>query len=473
MTIGILDPFSGIAGDMTLGALIDCGLDPAWLHALPARLGLDGVKVEIRDVIRGELACKKVDFEIPLQPHGRHLSEIRSIVARSDAPPAVRTRADAAFMAIAMVEGEMHGVRPEAVHLHEVGAVDAILDVVGSIWGFALLGVDTVYCGPIALGDGTVESAHGTLPVPAPATLKLLEGQVVQPGPAGSGELVTPTGAALVRVLSSGPPPSAYVLRRSGMGAGTKTFRGRANALRLIIADPVGSYAGASGPDGPGTHETIVSLAADIDDMVPEYVAAAAEALRQAGALDVVLLATTMKKGRLGTRIEVLARPTDAARLEQLLLTATTTIGVRRHCLERRVLPRRLRSVMVLGHRIAVKESTLPNGETRAKPEFDDVLQAAQATGRSAGDIFALTAEAVQAGRYEPDTVPAGRGSPPPGGQEPARQGRSEGPDIHSHHEHDHSHDRNHDHEHHPRTGHDHQHDHQDDHQHDHPHGHS
>jgi uncharacterized protein (TIGR00299 family) protein len=463
MTIGILDPFSGIAGDMTLGALIDCGLDPAWLRALPARLGLDGVGVEIRDVIRGELACKKVDFEIPPQPHGRHLSEIRSIVARSDAPPAVRDRADAAFLAIAMAEGEMHGVRPEAVHLHEVGAVDAILDVVGSIWGFALLGIGTVYCGPIALGDGTVESAHGTLPVPAPATLKLLEGQIVQPGPAGSGELVTPTGAALVRVLSSGPPPSGYVLRRSGMGAGTKSFRGRANALRLIIADPVGPHAGAAGPGGPGTHETIVSLAADIDDMLPEYVAGAAEALRQSGALDVVLLATTMKKGRLGTRIEVLARPADAARLEQLLLAATTTIGVRRQYLERRVLPRRLRSVMVLGHRIAVKETTLPNGETRAKPEFDDVSRAAQATGRSAGDIFALTAEAVQARRYEPDAVPAGRGAPPGGGHEPAREGRAEGPDVQSHHEHDHSHDP--DHEHHPRTGHDHQHDH--------PHGHS
>jgi uncharacterized protein (TIGR00299 family) protein len=469
MTIGILDPFSGIAGDMTLGALIDCGLDPAWLRALPGRLGLEGVGVEIRDVIRGELACKKVDFEIPPQPHGRHLSEIRSIVARSDAPPAVRDRADAAFMAIAVVEGEMHGVRPEAVHLHEVGAVDAILDVVGSIWGFALLGIDTVYCGPIALGDGTVESAHGTLPVPAPATLKLLEGQVVQPGPAGSGELVTPTGAALVRVLSSGPPPSAYVLRRSGLGAGTKSFRGRANALRLIIGDPAGSHVGSTGLDGTGSHETIVSLAADIDDMLPEYVAAAADALRGAGALDVVLLATTMKKGRLGTRIEVLARPADAARLEHLLLTATSTIGVRRQFLERRVLPRRLRAVMVLGHRIAIKETMLPDGETRSKPEFEDVLRAAQATGRPAGDIFALTAEAVQARRYEPDAVPGGRNAPPGGAPDPVSRVQPEGLDVHSHHPHDHSHDHSHDHkqdhEHHPRTGHDQQHDH--------PHGHS
>jgi hypothetical protein len=164
-----------------------------------------------------------------------------------------------------------------------------------------------------------------------------------------------------------------------------------------------------------------------------------------------------MKKGRLGTRIEVLARPADAGRLEQVLLTATTTIGVRRQVLERRVLPRRQRVVNVLGHRVAVKETTLPNGETRAKPEFDDVLRVAQATGRPAGDIFALTAEAAQARRYEPDAVPAGGSAAGPG---PARQGRPEGPDDHSHHSHDHPHDHSHDHEHHSRSGHDHPHGH-------------
>ncbi|HXO25045.1 MAG TPA: nickel insertion protein, partial [Streptosporangiaceae bacterium] len=206
-----------------------------------------------------------------------------------------------------------------------------------------------------------------------------------------------------------------------------------------------------------GTHETVVSLAADIDDMSPEYVAAAADMLRRSGALDVVLMAATMKKGRVGTRIEVLARPADAGRLEQILLTATTTIGVRRQVLERRVLPRRQRAVIVLGHRVAVKETTLPNGETRAKPEFDDVLRVAQATGRPAGDIFALTAEAAQARRYEPDAVPAGVSAEGPG---PARQGRPEGPDDHSHHSHDHPHDHSHDHEHHPRSGHDHPHGH-------------
>ena len=178
----------------------------------------------------------------------------------------MRELADRAFMAIATAEGEIHGMPPEEVHLHEVGAVDAILDVVGVIWGLELLGVERVYCGTIALGDGTVRAAHGLLPVPAPATLKLLEGHPVKPGPEGSGELVTPTGAALVRVLSSGPPPAEYVPLRSGFGAGTKDFRGRANALRVILADErVG---------GGCASRSLIELVCEIDDMSAEYLAA-------------------------------------------------------------------------------------------------------------------------------------------------------------------------------------------------------
>src|SRR5207237_454972 len=178
-------------------------------------------------------------FPIPSQPHGRHLKQIREIVARSDAPPRVKERADAAFTLIAEEEAAIHGTTVERVHLHEVGAVDAILDIVGSIWGFDLIGVSTIYCGAIATGDGVITAAHGTLPVPAPATMRLLEGHVIRPGPAGAGELVTPTGAALVRVLSSGPEPASYIPRRSGFGAGTKEFPDRANALRIVLADAV------------------------------------------------------------------------------------------------------------------------------------------------------------------------------------------------------------------------------------------
>jgi uncharacterized protein (TIGR00299 family) protein len=382
MRTAILDPFSGISGDMTLGALLGVGLDPEWLRALPARMSLPDVSVDIREVLRGEIVCWKVDFDIPPQPHGRHIAEIRRLVAASGAPDGVRARADEAFQAIASAEGEIHGLPPERVHLHEVGAVDAILDVVGAIWGLAELGVEDVRCGVIRTGDGTVRAAHGVLPVPAPATLKLLEGHRVSPGPEGSGELVTPTGAALVRVLSSGAPPAEFVPVRSGYGAGTKDFAGRANALRIVLADVESGAASA--------REQVAIVACDVDDMSPEYVAAVADRARGEGALDVVLLGVTMKKGRQGTRVEVLCRPGDAARFEALLLRETTTIGVRRALLDRAVLQREETTADVLGHSVRVKVVALPSGERRAKPEFDDVQRVALATGRPASDIYQL-----------------------------------------------------------------------------------
>jgi uncharacterized protein (TIGR00299 family) protein len=384
MRAAILDPFSGIAGDMTLGAMLAVGLDPEWLRALPDTLGLRDVKVEIQEVVRGEIVCQKVDFDIPPQPHGRHITEIRELVSGSGAPETVRRKADAAFTAIATAEGEIHGMPAEEVHLHEVGAVDAILDVVGVVWGLEQLGVERVHCGTIALGDGTVKAAHGILPVPAPATLKLLEGHPVRPGPENSGELVTPTGAALVRVLSSGPPPREYVPLKSGFGAGTKDFRGRANALRLILADTIGG----------DTRDDLIEIACDIDDMNPEYLAATLDRARERGALDVTSFAVMMKQGRHGTRIEILCRPADADALEDLLLNETTTIGVRRRSVQRRALSRSVIRITVLGHEISAKVVALPNGSRRAKPEFGDVQRVALATGRPLQDISRLaTAE--------------------------------------------------------------------------------
>jgi pyridinium-3,5-bisthiocarboxylic acid mononucleotide nickel chelatase len=391
MRTAILDPFSGIAGDMMLGALVGVGLDPAWLRALPAALGLEGIGVDLREVRRGDIACWKVDFDIPPQPHGRHIRQIRQLVEQSGAPEQVRARADAAFTAIATAEGEIHGMPAEKVHLHEVGAVDAILDVVGTIWGLELLGVQDVRCGALRTGDGTVRAAHGLLPVPAPATLKLLEGHAVRPGPDGAGELVTPTGAALVRVLSSGPPPEEYVPRASGYGAGTKEFSDRANALRIILADVE-----AAAPPEAGRRERVVLLACDVDDMSPEYLAGVIERVRVEGALDVVLLATTMKKGRQGTRVEVLCLPEDASRLETLLLSETTTIGVRRSDVSRATLARQQAEIGVLGHTVRVKIVTLPDGASRAKPEFDDVQRVALATGRRPADIYQLVLGAAE-----------------------------------------------------------------------------
>jgi len=380
MTVAILHPFSGISGDMTLGALVGVGLEPDWLRALPATLSLDGVTVDIRDVKRAGIACTKVDFAIPPQPHGRHLKHIREILNRVDAPAAVKQRADKVFTLITEQEAAIHGTTVEKVHLHEVGAVDAILDVLGAVWGLDMLGVSTVYCGAIATGDGVVTAAHGTMPVPAPATMRLLEGLVVRPGPAGSGELVTPTGAALVRVLTSGPEPASYVPLRSGFGAGTKEFPDRANALRIVLAEI---------PTNAGDDDVVV-LACEVDDMTPEYLALAGDQLRAAGALDVVLHPVMMKKGRPGTRIEVLASPATADALEAVVFAATTTIGVRRAVLKRRALPRTISSVTVLGHAVSVKVVRLPDGSSRAKPEFEDVSRVAQATGRSPQDIFWL-----------------------------------------------------------------------------------
>ena len=389
MRIAILDPFSGIAGDMTLGALVAVGLDQAWLRALPETLGLDGVGVRIQEVLRGEIACWKVDFDIPPQPHGRDVREVRRLVAGSAAPDSVKARADAVFVAIATAEAEIHGMEPDRVHLHEVGAVDAILDVVGVVWGLELLGVSRIHCGPISVGDGFVRAAHGVLPVPAPATLKLLEGLHIRPGPENSGELVTPTGAGLVRVLASGPPP-AYRPVRSGFGAGTKDFAGRANALRIVLAEPVA--------EDDARVEELVLLAADVDDQSGEYLAAAVDALRDAGALDVVTLTVGMKKGRAGTRIEVLAPPPLVDALEAVLFAHTTTLGVRRTPLTRRALARETRRVRVLGHEVRVKVARLPDGGERAKPEFDDVRAVALATGRPPHDIFELALRALSGG---------------------------------------------------------------------------
>ena len=388
--IAILHPFSGISGDMTLGALIALGLDPEWLRGLAGNLGIEGITTEIRDVKRAGIACTKVDFQIPPQPHGRHLKHIRAILEKSSAPDSVKRKADAAFTLITEQEAAIHGTTVEKVHLHEVGAVDAILDIVGSIWGFELLGVEAIYSGPITVGDGVVFAAHGTMPVPAPATMKLLEGHVIKTGPQGAGELVTPTGAALVRVLSAGPEPASYVPRKSGFGAGTKEFPDRANALRIVLADA------ALNGGGGVPEEDVCVLACEVDDMSPEYLAAAAERLRAAGALDVVLQPVIMKKGRSGTRIEVLATPATAAALEKRLLEETTTIGVRRSMVRRAALPRATESVSVLGHQIAVKVVRLPDGARRAKPEFEDVQRVAQATGRSPSDIFWLASKEAE-----------------------------------------------------------------------------
>lgn len=386
MKIAVIDPASGIAGDMFLGALVDVGLDRAWLEGLPAALSLEGVGVRVAEVKRAGVRCIKVDFDIPPQPHGRPVSEIHRLIDAARVPSSVAKKSHTAFDAIALAESAIHGVSTEALHLHEVGSVDAILDIVGSIWGLDLLGIEAVFNTPVALGDGTVKTAHGVLPVPAPATMRLLEGFTVRHGPVGSGELTTPTGAALLKVLSKGPAPHDYSPRRSGYGAGTRDIKGHLNAVRIIIGES--TVERHQGQHHHHQHtEPLHVLSADIDDMSPEELAGAAETLRAQGALDVVLLHTTMKKGRPGARVEALVRSSDLARLEEKILIYFTTLGVRRTDVARTALARESKTVNVGGHELRVKVATLPDGTTRAKVEFDDLNRVAQETMRPVAEI--------------------------------------------------------------------------------------
>jgi len=375
MRIAILDPAAGISGDMTLGALLSLGLPVAWLEQLPGRLGLPGVGVTIRDVRRASLGCRQVEFTIPEQPHGRHVGALVALVEKAPLSDWVKERAIRAFRLLGEAEGRVHGVAPEKVHLHEVGAVDAVLDIVGAIEGFEQLGVDAVYNWPVAIGHGWVQAEHGRLPVPAPATAILLEGMEIASGGPVEGEATTPTGATLLRVLSSGRPPGQWRMVSSGWGAGHRDPTHYPNALRILIAEQA-AEAGR-----------VTLLATDMDDMSPEYVEPLRQALIAAGALDVQTWPVQMKKGRSGFRLEAVAPEELADQVAAALFRHSTTAGVRRWTAERATLPRRQVTVQ-LSPEVAVRVKVLeqPDG-IRVKPEYDDVLAAARALGRPAIEV--------------------------------------------------------------------------------------
>jgi uncharacterized protein (TIGR00299 family) protein len=378
MRIAILDPFAGIAGDMLLGALLDAGVDPEWLRALPGVMGLPDVGVRIERVERCSLACTKVDFAIPSPDdagHGRHLHELIELVERAEIPDDVRDRAVAAFRLIGEAEGAVHGVTPERVHLHEVGAVDAVLDLVGGVWGMQLLGVEAVHHFPVALGTGWVDAAHGTLPVPAPATASLLAGIEIRDNGPVEGEATTPTGAALLRVLSAGPPPEGWRLSGVGWGAGTRDPDGYPNVVRLVVAEAATEAA----------HVDV--LATDVDDLTPEYLEPLRQAVTEAGALECVVWPTHGKKGRVALRIEVVTPPHAAEAVTAALFAHSTTGGIRRTVARRSTLERVETAVeLEPGLRVGVKVWNHPSG-TRFKAEFDDVVVAADRLERSPLDV--------------------------------------------------------------------------------------
>lgn len=400
----ILDPVAGISGDMVLGTLLAAGAKEAWLRGLPARLGVPEVEVEIDRVTRGGLHCLKVNvrlpggrFEPPAEPHShphdhphgnhdslhdshqgphRHVGELIAAVERASLSEWVRERAVRAFQLLAEAEGRVHGVPTDQVVLHEVGALDALVDIVGAIEGFEQLGVTRIYNRPVALGSGWIRAAHGVIPVPAPATAILLEGIEVGPNGPVVGEATTPTGAVLLRVLSSGTPPERWRAVQAGAwGAGGRNPEEYPNALRLIIAEPA-LEAGE-----------VVLLSTDVDDLSPEYIDPLREALFAAGALDVQVWSTQSKKGRTGFRLEATVASGSADRVVEALFRHSTTAGIRRQTAERVTLARREVQVDVGdGTHVRVKVLDAPDGP-RVKPEYDDVAAVARRTGRPAHEV--------------------------------------------------------------------------------------
>jgi len=392
MRVGYFDCFSGAAGDMILGALIDAGLPLAVLESVVARLHLPGVSLAAEKAQRHGIAVThvRVNVEPGSQKAHRHLPEIERIIAAADLPGPVTDDALRIFRRLAEAEAAVHGTPIEKVHFHEVGAADAIVDVVGACAGLRELGVERVLCSPIPTGSGQVTCHHGVMPVPAPATARLLEGAPLA-ACAEPGELTTPTGAAILTTLADayGPPPT-MTLRAVGYGAGTRQGQTRPNFLRLLLGDETGRRDDAD-------RDTVLQLETQVDDATAQSLSFALERLLESGALDAFLTPIVMKKGRPGALLTVLARAADADGLEAILFAETGTLGVRRRECQRTTLRRRHESVCTPFGEVRVKVSER-DGAERAWPEYEDCAAAARKAGVSLRSVqeAALAAWAQQ-----------------------------------------------------------------------------
>jgi pyridinium-3,5-bisthiocarboxylic acid mononucleotide nickel chelatase len=367
MQICYLDAFSGISGDMLVGALADAGADAAALTAALESLGT-GASFEFEKTKRGGVAATKFHVRTEhAHHHHRHLPDILKMISGASLPERVRANASAVFRRLGEVEAKVHGIPVERVHFHEVGAVDSIADIVGACLAFDLLGIEEIHCSALNLGSGTVKTEHGMLPVPAPATAGLVEGQPVYArGP--EVELTTPTGAALATTLAArfGAMPPMRI-RTAGYGAGGHDFHEQPNVLRVIIGER------SSAPEA----STVAVIEANIDDSTPEVLGFAMERLLESGALDVTLAPLLMKKSRPGTLVRVIARPEDRESLAQLLFDETSTLGLRIYAAERRVEERRIVEVSTSYGAVRVKVS---GGGTFA-PEYEDCRRLAREAG--------------------------------------------------------------------------------------------
>jgi len=374
-----LDCFSGISGDMVLGALIDAGLDyKAWVGEL-GKLGLGGYSVGRKKVQRGGISGTKLTVKVSAgQPH-RNLSNIEKLVRKSGISKAAKKTTIEIFTRLAGAEALAHGVTVDKVHFHEVGAVDSIVDIAGASIALDMMGIERVLSSPLNLGSGMVKFSHGTFPVPAPATAQLVKGLPAYMSDIKA-ELTTPTGAAIAATISGGFGPMPQMdVSAVGYGAGDREFPGTPNVLRVFIGDTHGEY----------EEDTASLIETNIDDMDPRIYEYVMERLLSAGALDVWMTPIIMKKSRPAATLSVLAVPGDVPAMTDIIMKETTTFGVRITDARRRKLTREFIEVKTRGGVVRVKVGKSGGKVLKAVPEYEDVKAAARKSGRPLREIIA------------------------------------------------------------------------------------
>jgi uncharacterized protein (TIGR00299 family) protein len=385
--IAYLDCFSGVAGDMILGAMVDAGLPIEDLRAELRRLPLADYTLDATRVTRAGIAATHVTVEVPLDLPPRTLADVTTIIDGSSLPDTDRDRASAVFRSLAEAEARVHGETVETIHLHDVGAVDAIVDVVGAVVGLRMLGVERLYCSPLPLGEGEIDTAHGRLPIPVPATLEIVARAAapVRASPGATGELTTPTGAAIATTLARFERPEMTV-ERAGYGAGSRDPKGRPNVLRLWLGE---------GEAVPARRMLLIET--NIDDMTGEMLAYAQEKLMQAGAADAWFTPIQMKKGRPALTLSVICSEGLEETVARLLLRETSTLGVRVRPIHRWEAEREVLKFESSLGRAAAKIKRLPGEPPRAAPEFEACKRLAETTGLPIAEVYRIVQAEAEA----------------------------------------------------------------------------
>ncbi len=387
MRAAYFDVFSGISGDMSVAAMLDAGVSLPYLKRELKKLPLTGYRISVKKVVRNYIAAKTFEVKPTSPQKSRDYAKIRRMINKSKLPANVRRISLAIFEKLAVAEAKVHDSEPDKVHFHEVGAVDSIVDIVGAAICFDRLGIERFISSPIPVGSGTVKTSHGVMPVPAPATIRILENVPIESGGADF-ELTTPTGAAIVTAMCDefGPIPPMKPTA-VGYGAGKKIRQdGTPNLLRIVIGE-------TSGEQIVGRRLNV--LETNIDDETPEKLSFSIKKLMDAGALDVWLSPITMKKGRQAFCLSVLCGAASVSRLRNELLETTTTLGLREYQVTRFELERTVVKVKTKYGIVRVKSAVTPSGGIRLKPEFDDCAKLAEKNGAPFDKVFSAALHAA------------------------------------------------------------------------------